>query len=206
MPEVPTPGAEAPAGLTAGPTTGPEVERERGPLWWIIEWTLVIVVALVLAIGVRTYVVQTFFIPSGSMEPTLLVGDRILVLKVAYDFTNPAIGDVIVFRAPPSERSMCSDSGVQDLVKRIVGLPGQFIASRGNEILVNGKVEKQDWQHYAPLVSPIRPQLIPPNQYFVMGDNHPSSCDSRTWGTVPRSDIVGKVVLRIWPLSQFGTI
>jgi signal peptidase I len=65
---------------------------------------------------------------------------------------------------------------------------------------------KESWPHYEPLITPIRKQTIPPNRYFMMGDNHPASCDSRDWGTLPRSDIIGKVVLRIWPISQFGTI
>lgn len=181
-----------------------DVERRRGPGRWLLEWTLVIVLALGLAVGVRTYVLQTFFIPSGSMEPTLDVGNRILVLKIAYDFTSPAIGDVIVFKAPPTEH--CGDPSVTDLVKRIVGLPGERIASRGNQILINGHVLRQDWPHYTLLLTPIRPEVIPANQYFVMGDNHPASCDSRDWGTVPSKDIIGKVVLKIWPLSQFGTI
>lgn len=181
-----------------------EQRRSRGPIWWFVEWALVIALALGLAVGVRTFVLQTFFIPSGSMEPTLDIGNRILVLKIAYDFTTPATGDVIVFKAPPTEH--CGDPSVTDLVKRIVGLPGQYISSRGNEILIDHHVLRQDWPHYPVLLTPIRPQLIPPNHYFVMGDNHPASCDSRDWGTVPRSDIIGKVVLKIWPLSQFGTI
>jgi signal peptidase I len=186
----------------AGPVLG--ARRERSSAWLVAEWLAVIVVALVLAVGVRSYVIQTFFIPSGSMEPTLEVGDRILVFKLAYDFSSPAIGDVVVFKAPPSEH--CGDPSVTDLVKRIVAVPGDRISSIGNTIVVNGKPLVQNWPHYADLIDPITPQTIPANHYFVMGDNHPASCDSRVWGTVPRSDIIGKVVLKIWPLSQFGTI
>ena len=194
--------------------------RERSTAWWAFEWTCVIVLALVLAFAVRTFVVQTFFIPSGSMEPTLSVGDRILVLKLAYDFTSPAVGDVVVFKAPPSEH--CGDPSVTDLVKRIIATPGQTIwsgkfnspspTSNGNTIwyLNPGSTTPhrldQDWPHYSLLESPITRQTIAPNHYFMMGDNHPASCDSRDWGTLPRNDIIGKVVLKIWPLSQFGTI
>ena len=178
--------------------------RERSSAWLLAEWLGVIAVALVLAVGVRSYVIQTFFIPSSSMEPTLDIGDRILVFKLAYDFASPAIGDVIVFRAPPAEH--CGDPTVTDLVKRIVGVPGDHISSMGNEILINGKPLVQSWPHYPDLLQPIQAETIPANDYFVMGDNHPSSCDSRVWGTVPRADIIGKVVLKIWPLSQFGTI
>jgi signal peptidase I len=179
--------------------------RERSSALLVAEWLAVITVALVLAIGVRTYVIQTFYIPSGSMEPTLNIGDRILVFKLAYDFSSPEIGDVIVFKAPTSEH--CGDPSVVDLVKRIIGVPGDRISSRGNTtILINGKPLVQDWPHVADLDGQIVPRTVPPNDYFVMGDNHPASCDSRVWGYVPRSDIIGKVVLKIWPLSQFGTI
>jgi signal peptidase I len=178
--------------------------RERSSAWWAFEWLCVIALALVLALAVRTFVIQTFYIPSGSMEPTLNVGDRILVFKLAYDFSSPAIGDVVVFKAPPSEH--CGDPSVTDLVKRIVGLPGETIWSERNTIFIDGKPLRQDWPHYRMLLTPITRQTIAPNHYFMMGDNHPASCDSRDWGTLPRSDIIGKVVLKIWPLSQFGTI
>jgi signal peptidase I len=195
-------------------------KRERSPAWWALEWLFVIALALVLAVTVRTYVIQTFFIPSGSMEPTLDQGDRILVFKLAYDFTSPAIGDVVVFKAPPTEH--CGGEPVTDLVKRIVGLPGQTIwsghawssrpSSIGNTIWLENPGSThpyrldQDWPHYRELNTPITVTKIAANHYFMMGDNHPASCDSRFWGTVPRHDIVGKVVLKIWPLSQFGTI
>jgi signal peptidase I len=184
--------------------TGTTERSGRGAGWWAAEWLGVILVAVLLAIGVRTYVVQTFYIPSGSMEPTLDIGDRILVFKLAYRFTSPAIGDVVVFKAPPTEH--CGDPGVTDLVKRIIGIPGDRLSSVDNTILVNGKPLDQSWTHNPMLGEPITPQTIPANRYFMMGDNHPASCDSRVWGTVPRSDIIGKVVLKIWPLSQFGIV
>ncbi len=190
--------------VDTGQAPDPRPRRERSSAWWAFEWLCVIALALLLALGVRTYVIQTFYIPSGSMEPTLNVGDRILVFKLAYDVTNPAIGDVVVFKAPPAEK--CGDPSVTDLVKRIVGLPGQTIWSERNTIYLDGKPLRQDWPHYRLLLTPITRQLIAPNHYFMMGDNHPASCDSRDWGQLPRSDIIGKVVLKIWPLSQFGTI
>jgi signal peptidase I len=187
----------------------PTLRKERHPAWWVLEWAAVIGIALVLAIVVRTFIIQTFYIPSPSMEPTLNIGDRILVFKLAYDFSSPATGDVIVFRAPKAEK--CGDPSVTDLVKRIIAVPGETVWSEGNTIYLqspNGAAHKlvQDWPHIAQLITPIRRQVIPPNRYFVMGDNHPASCDSRFWGTVPRANIIGKVVLKIWPLSQFGTI
>ena len=140
------------------------------------------------------------------MEPTLQVGDHILVLKAAYRFTSPAIGDVIVFKAPPKEHLACQDPEVQDLVKRIIALPGDDIHSVGNNIYINDKLLAQPWQHTTNIGSAIRNQVIPPNQFLVMGDNRPESCDSRVWGTVPRANIIGKAVLIFWPLSRFSKI
>jgi signal peptidase I len=141
------------------------------------------------------------------MYPTLNVGDRILVLKAAYRFTSPATGDVIVFRAPSTERSMCDSPEVDDLVKRIIGTPGDTIWSVGNTIFINGHVLHQDWQHVNPLGPPaIKRQTVPANDYFVMGDNHPASCDSRVWGYVPRGNIIGKAVLIFWPIARFSII
>lgn len=187
----------------------PAVAQPSHAARWVrtlVEWVVVLAVALGIALLVRTFVIQTYFIPSISMEPTLQVGDHILVLKAAYRFTSPAIGDVIVFKAPPQEHQSCQDPEVQDLVKRIIALPGDTIRSSGNTIYVDGKVLAQPWQHTAQIGSAIRNQLVPANHYFVMGDNRPESCDSRVWGTVPRSDIIGKAVLIFWPLSRFSTI
>jgi len=172
----------------------------------VIEWAAVLGVALLVALLVRSYVIQTYFIPSISMEPTLQVGDHILVLKAAYTFTSPAIGDVIVFKAPPQEHSACQDPQVQDLVKRIIALPGDEVRSVGNTIYVNGKVLAEPWQHTQALGMAIHDQRIAANHFFVMGDNRPESCDSRVWGTVPRSDIIGKAVLIFWPLSRLSII
>ena len=172
----------------------------------VLEWMVVVGVAVVVALFVRAYVVQTYFIPSGSMEPTLNIGDRILVVKLAYRFTSPATGDVVVFKAPPAEAAQCERPAVKDLVKRIVGLPGQTISSQGDVIMINGHPLHQNWPHINPLGAQITTQTIPAGHYFMMGDNHPFSCDSRVWGTLPRSDIIGKAVLIFWPPSRFGTI
>ena len=168
------------------------------------EWVIVVVVALVIAFLVRTFLFQTFYIPSASMEPTLQIGDRIIVSKITYDFRSPERGDIVVFHAPAAEHNACGDPGVTDLVKRIIGLPGETIGSRGNNVTINGKVIAEPWFPATPLGPPITTQKIPAGQYFVMGDNRTDSCDSRTWGTVPRSNIIGHVVFRIWPISRIG--
>jgi signal peptidase I len=184
--------------------------RVRSKSRSVVEWLAVVVVAVLVSLLIRTYVFQTFYIPSGSMEPTLLIGDRIVVSKISVELGTIHIGDILVFKAPPAVKTQCGDD-VADLVKRVIGLPGDRLISRGNTIYVNGKVLKQPWTHYEPLGKAIRGKnggsyLVPKNSYFMMGDNEPDSCDSRYWGTVPRSSVIGKVFLRIWPLSRFGFI
>jgi signal peptidase I len=206
--DAPTPSAEPSEPPEPGALDEPTPSRQRlgRGVRTVLEWAVVVGVALVVALVVRTYVIQTYFIPSISMEPTLQVGDHILVLKAAYTFTSPAVGDVIVFKAPPQEHNACQDPEVQDLVKRIIALPGDDVRSVGNTIYVNGKVLAQPWQHTQALGTPITNQKVAQNRFFVMGDNRPESCDSRVWGTVPRSDIIGKAVLIFWPLSRLSII
>jgi len=188
----------APVALEEPPEPAPKTSHRRRVT---VEWVIIVIAAVAVSFLMRTYVVQTFFIPSGSMEPTLLVGDRIIVDKLSVDWGSINIGDIVVFKAPPAEH--CGDA-VTDLVKRVIGLPGDRLTSKGNTIYVNGVALRENWPHYEPLGTPIGNVTVPANSYFVMGDNHANSCDSRFWGSVPRSDIVGKVFLRIWPISRFG--
>jgi signal peptidase I len=177
--------------------------RRRRPRRLLIEWGSIILVALAVSFLMRTFVIQTFFIPSGSMEPTLLIGDRIIVSKLSVELGTIHRGDILVFKAPQGVAAACSDP-VADLVKRVIGLPGDHLTSRGNTIYVNGSPLVESWSHVEPLGQPIGQVTVPANSYFMMGDNHPYSCDSRRWGVVPRSDIIGKAFLRIWPLSRIG--
>jgi len=182
-------------------TTANQHRRRHG---WIVETVVVVVVAVVVAVVLRAFVIQTFFIPSGSMEPTLKIGDRILVDKLSYHLHGVGRGDIIVFKTPPAEVGKCAGPPVPDLVKRVIGLPGEEISSRGNTVLINGKPLAEPWlPRHDPLGQPITPTRIPANRYFVMGDNRANSCDSRDWGLVPRSSIVGRVVAVFWPFSQF---
>jgi signal peptidase I len=174
----------------------------------VTEWVVILIVAAVVSLVIRTFIFQTFYIPSGSMNPTLWKGDRIIVNKLSVTFGTINTGDVLVFKAPAAVAADCGDS-VADLVKRVIGLPGQRLYSVGNTIYVNGKVLDQKWPHYVSLggseIAPKNnPIVVPANHYFMMGDNHYNSCDSRTWGTVPRSNIIGKAFIKIWPLSHFG--
>jgi signal peptidase I len=179
--------------------TPPARSRSRS----VIEWILIIIAAVLVSLLVRTFVFQTFFIPSGSMEPTLQIGDRIVVSKLSVEFGTIHRGDILVFKAPAAVRTQCGDD-VADLVKRVIGLPGDHLTSKGNTIYVNGAPLKQPWSHYEPLGKAIGKVTVPANHYFMMGDNEDDSCDSRFWGTIPHSSIIGKAFIRIWPLRRFG--
>ncbi len=193
-----------PPTLEVDETPLPPVSKRRSSQRSLIEWLIVIVVAVLVSLLIRTYVFQTFFIPSGSMEPTLHIGDRIIVNKLGVEFGTIHVGDILVFKAPKAVATDCGDS-VADLVKRVIGVPGDYLVSKGNTIYVNGEPLKQPWTHVAQIgVKPITLTHVTKNHYFMMGDNEPNSCDSRYWGLIPRSAVIGKAFVRIWPLSRLG--
>jgi signal peptidase I len=182
------------------PGTRPPTHRSSRGSRWLIEWAVVLIVAVLVAVGIRTFVVQTFFIPSASMEPTLMVGDRILVDKLSYHLHAVHRGDIVVFATPPGE-----DAGpnVKDLVKRVIGLPGETISSAGGQVVINGKPLPEPWLAPGVVTTGINTQKIPAGEYFVMGDNRSDSQDSRFFGPIKGSLIVGRVVVKIWPLTSF---
>ncbi len=161
---------------------------------------MILVAAVLVAVLLRTFVVQTYYIPSVSMTPTLQVGDRIIVDKLAYRFHGVGRGDIVVFARPPAEN--CGGPPVGDLVKRVIGLPGETVSATGGHVDINGKPLPEPYLNGVSTAN-FGPVKVPASNYFMMGDNRPYSCDSRDWGTVPRSLIVGKVVLRIWPITRF---
>jgi len=179
----------------------------------VVETAVMVVVVVVVALLLRTFVVQTFSIPSVSMTPTLQVGDRIVVNKLSYVFHGVHRGDIVVFVRPSREH--CAGPPVGDLVKRVIGLPGETISLSGNgQVLINGTRLNESWLPVSrrgttypgpsgTLYSLDHPYKIPSHAYFVMGDFRDDSCDSRFWGPIPKSLIVGKVDVRVWPLSAF---
>ena len=185
------------AGPAESPRPRPRPRRRRR----LIEAGIILTIAILVAVALRLFVFQVFYVPSTSMLPTLRPGDRILVDKLSYHLHPIERGDIIVFARPPREH--CGGPVVPDLVKRVIGLPGDRIASRGDTVLIDGKPLPEPWlPRGTPLGPPIRSTVVPVGTYYVLGDNRATSCDSRYWGTVPRSLIVGKVVAVIWPASR----
>jgi signal peptidase I len=180
------------------PTPPPTLGRRRRGRRWLIEWAVVLVVAVGVAVGIRTFAVQTFYIPSASMQPTLMIGDRILVDKLSYHLHGVHRGDIVVFGKPPGE-----DAGpeVKDLVKRVIGLPGDTVSSVAGHVDINGKLLPEPWLVKGTVTTGIQEQTIPPGKYWVMGDNRSDSQDSRFFGPIPKSLIVGRVVMKIWPVT-----
>jgi signal peptidase I len=198
---------------TPGDDPAPETAVDGKSNRWIIELVGVVVVALVIAFLLRTFVIATYSIPSGSMEPTLQVGDRIVVDKLSYHLHGVDRSNIIVFSTPPNED--CAGPPVSNLVKRVIGLPGETISLSGGNVFINGHMLAEPW-----LPASVRGRtsvgpssaayslhhafLIPQGEVYVMGDNRSLSCDSRYWGPIKESTIVGKVDLRIWPLSRLA--
>lgn len=190
-------GAPGDAGGAARPR--PARRRVRA----LAKWAACLLAALLLALVVRSFVFEVFSIPSASMEPTLSVGDRILVRKAFFDWHDLRQGDIVVFTRPP--RDHCPGPAGSDLVKRVIALPGQTIYSGGYTIYVNGRALAEPYlPARAPLGPPIpgasaaAPFLVPAGEFYVMGDNRAVSCDSRFWGPISGTSIIGQVVLLLW--------
>ncbi len=177
----------------------------------ILQASVVVALAVVIAIVLRTFVVGTYLIPSGSMEPTLMINDRIIVDKLSYHLHGVHQGDIVVFSTPPAEN--CGGPAVSDLVKRVIGLPGDTISLADGRVYVNGKLLREPWfpagaeppTTPGPSQEPYalrHPYRVPSGEAYVMGDNRTVSCDSRYWGPILQSSIVGKVDLRFWPLTR----
>jgi signal peptidase I len=188
-----------------GPATGGPRRRRRGWKRTVIETVATIGVAVLLAGLVRTFVFQTYFIPTSSMVPTLGVYDRILVQKAFFTWHDVREGDIVVFSHPPLDD--CPGPANGDLVKRVIALPGQTIYSSGDNVYVDGKLLAEP---YLPSDDPLGPQIaskqhpfrVPSGDFYLLGDNRAISCDSRYWGPIKGSTIIGKVILVWWANSH----
>lgn len=165
-----------------------------------VEWIGVIVAALVVAMLIKTILIQAFFIPSASMVPTLEIGDRVLVNKVSYNLHAIHRGDVVVFERPPGD----TDKKIKDLIKRVIALPGETVESKDGKVYINDRLLEEPYLPVGTLTLRLAKVTIPAGQIFVMGDNRGNSTDSRVFGPISEKLIVGRAFVRIWPVSRLG--
>ncbi len=195
----------------------PEPERQKS---FLSELPGLLLAALVVAVLIKTFIVQPFFIPSGSMIPTLLVDDRVMVSKLSYRLGMPEMGDVVVFENPWAEdreesvteavvRSVLEALGVRtdasdDLIKRVIAVEGEVVEIRDGRVSVDGVTITEPYLPEGVSMSDFGPVAVPFEHVFVMGDNRNASSDSRAFGPIPESDIIGRAFVRIWPLDRLG--
>jgi signal peptidase I len=176
---------------------GRRSSRETGGF---VEFLVILAVAFALVFGfVRPFVLEAFRIPSESMVPTLLVGDRVFVNKFIYRFTEPERGDVVVFESV--------NGGEEDLIKRIVAVAGDEIEVRNGTLLVNGEEQEEPYlNENLPFTGSYEQTEVPEGHVFVMGDNRANSADSRVFGPLPVENIEGEAFMRFWPPLRIGSL
>jgi signal peptidase I len=220
-----------PAGPSARPDEAleaPETPRtkEESSLGFLRELPILVLVAFAIAIIIKTFVVQAFYIPSESMQNTLLVNDRVLVSKFIYRFKDPRPGDIVVFVAPPSattslpapsggisgflnslKEGLGLPSSQRDFIKRVVAVGGDTVQVKDNALYVNNVRKDEPYlKDHNPAtmgMGDYGPTKVPKDHLFVMGDNRSNSDDSRMFGTVTKSSVLGQAFLRIWPVNRF---
>lgn len=197
-----------------------EKEKHALPFW--LELPLLILAALVIAVVIKTFFFQAFWIPSSSMENTLLINDRVMVNKLSYRFGDLERGNVIVFDDPrgdaaPEEtllqaarRNVTEAVGLSvprtEFIKRVIGLPGERIEVVDSHVLVDGVAIDEPYLKPGSVMPDFGPIIVPAGEMFVMGDNRNASQDSRYFGTVPIDTIVGRAFVIMWPIDRWTTL
>ena len=188
----------------------------RLPRPWrtVADWVLTLGLALGFVLVFEAEIAKPYRIPSSSMEPTLHCArpalgcqahfsDRVLAARIVYRFRGPERGDIVVFKTPPATAQICHTEQDSTFVKRLIGLPGDTVSERNGYVYVNGR--RLNEPYVAPQDRDRRTQTWPrlaPGRYFMMGDDRSLSCDSREWGTVPRQNLIGPVVVTYWPPTR----
>lgn len=180
------------------PESEPQGEPPISFARWLGELVLMVGLAFLLATGIRTFVIQPYVIPSGSMEPTIEISDRILANKYIYRFEDPKRGDIVVLDDPTGS--------VQTLIKRVIATEGQTVDLQDGKVVVDGVPLDEPYTHGKPS-EPMEVQMpytVPADSVWLMGDNRTNSADSRVFGAVPLSSVRGKAICRFWPPSRIG--
>jgi signal peptidase I len=217
------------SGSADGAEAKPGRKRGKSTRNSIVELVVIIGIALALALGIQAWVIKPYRIPSGSMEPTLAIGQRVLVNRIGMDFSEPHVGEIAVFHPPKdAEQEVCGPlphvvklgaaacsqpeparSGV-NFIKRIVGGPGDVISIVEGHVIRNGKREADSYTRPCaanlPQCNFPTPIKIPPGHWFMMGDNRGESDDSRFWGPVPTGWIIGGAIATYWPPDRIGIL
>lgn len=202
----------------AGPSS-PEGDEESARSFWK-ELPLLIIVALVVAVIIKTFLIQAFFIPSASMRDTLIEGDRVMVNKLAYRFGDPQRGDIIVFDSPLEAdeedesffaavlRHIGEALGVSTpdsaLIKRVIAIEGETIQIRDNKVFIDGVAIDEAYLDGNVRMGDFGPMQVPEGHVFVMGDNRNQSEDSRRFGPVAEDQVIGRAFIRVWPPGRWG--
>jgi signal peptidase I len=182
----------------------PEPRHRRHSLGrTVFEWVAVIGCGVLIALTAQAFFVQAFWIPSPSMTPTLEVGDRVLVNKLAYRTHDVHRGDLIVFERPP-ETSNGVEGEIKDLIKRVVAVGGDTIEGRDGQVYVNGERIEEPYLEQGTPTEDLDREVIPEGMVFVMGDNRVNSEDSRVFGPIDEDTIVGRAFVKVLPLSALG--
>jgi signal peptidase I len=206
------------------------VTQTKKPLFRsALELVGIVAVALGLALGIQAFLIKPYEIPSGSMEPTLQIGQRVLVDRIGTHFSSPQIGDILVFHPPAVETCANPNEGEnsdgqqfgracgvartkpssETYIKRVVGLPGDTIFIRDGHVYRNGVREADSFTEPCNGASECNfrtPITVPPGDYYMMGDNRPDSLDSRFWGPIPKAWIIGKAFFTYWPPDRIGLL
>jgi signal peptidase I len=179
----------------------------------VVDWIVTIVVAVGAVLAIKAWVVNPYRIPSSSMEPTLHCAqpqpgclanysDRVLANRFIYHFRDPHRGDIVVFKTPEKAFEACGAGGT--FVKRIIGLPGDVVSERRGTVFINGRPLDEAYVPQDERDDRTGRWEVPQGSYFMMGDNRAQSCDSREWGSVPRSDLIGPVFAVYWPPQRIS--
>ena len=158
--------------------------------------------SLIIALGIRTFIAEARYVPSGSMEPTIQPGDRLIIDKISFDFTSPKRGDIVVFNPT---KTLQEDNFHDAFIKRVIGLPGDKVEVKNGQVYINGSPIKENYIEAKPDYN-WGPVIVPANSYLVLGDNRNDSFDSHYWGFVPRNKIIGRAIFFFWPLNRIREI